>query len=157
MNRRLSGIADGAAAVGISIPAEKEEATARNDISGIAVAGDAPETGSEGPLIMNAVRDSETGEMVATDVIRASKVTARFRNIAERDGKVTVEFDIEIPPSVIDSRLKLKFTPNMDLMGKVSRLEPLYISGSRYRERQMRGYERYRAFIVGEVSLSLLS
>ena len=55
MNRRLSGIADGAAAVGISIPAEKEEATARNDISGIAVAGDAPETGSEGPLIMNAV------------------------------------------------------------------------------------------------------
>lgn len=152
MNRRLSGIADGAAAVGISIPAEKEEATARNDISGIAVAGDAPETGSEGPLIMNAVRDSETGEMVATDVIRASKVTARFRNIAERDGKVTVEFDIEIPPSVIDSRLKLKFTPNMDLMGKVSRLEPLYISGSRYRERQMRGYERYRAFIASIIT-----
>lgn len=32
---------------------------------------------SDGPVIMNAIRDSQTGEMVATDVIRASKVTVR--------------------------------------------------------------------------------
>ena len=29
------------------------------------------------PIIMNAIRDSETGEMVATDVISASRVVAR--------------------------------------------------------------------------------
>ena len=32
---------------------------------------------SEGPILMNAIRDSETGEMVATDVINASTVTVR--------------------------------------------------------------------------------
>ena len=29
------------------------------------------------PFIMNAIRDTETGEMVATDVINASRVVAR--------------------------------------------------------------------------------
>ena len=37
-------------------------------------------------LIMKAVKDEETGEMVATDVLDAAMVTARFRNIAERKG-----------------------------------------------------------------------
>ena len=32
---------------------------------------------SDGPLIMNAIRDDATGEMVATDVINASRVTVR--------------------------------------------------------------------------------
>ena len=41
---------------------------------------------SDEPIIMNAIRDTETGEMVATDVINASKVTARVRNVAERAG-----------------------------------------------------------------------
>lgn len=33
------------------------------------------------PLIMNAIRDDETGEMVATDIISASKVVARFNHV----------------------------------------------------------------------------
>ena len=49
---------------------------------------------TDGPILMNAIRDAETGEMVATDVISASKVTARFRNVAERNGYVTIGFDI---------------------------------------------------------------
>ena len=32
---------------------------------------------TDGPVLMNAIKDSETGEMVATDVISASKVTVR--------------------------------------------------------------------------------
>ena len=32
---------------------------------------------SDGPLIMKAIKDSETGEMVATDIIQASKVMDR--------------------------------------------------------------------------------
>ena len=52
---------------------------------------------SDGPVIMNAIRDSETGEMVATDIISASKVVARFRNVAERAGYVTIGFDVSVP------------------------------------------------------------
>ena len=43
---------------------------------------------SDGPLIMNAIRDDATGEMVATDIINASRVVARFRNVAERAGYI---------------------------------------------------------------------
>ena len=39
---------------------------------------------ADGPTIMNAIRDSETGEMVATDIICASKVVDRVRNVGER-------------------------------------------------------------------------
>ena len=46
------------------------------------------------PFIMNAIKDAETGEMVATDIISASKVTARFRNVAERAGYVSISFDV---------------------------------------------------------------
>lgn len=155
MNRKLSGIAGDGIMPGISIPYDGPENMdyglddAGDDVEG---AADSMSSDDGSPVIMNAIRDTETGEMVATDVIRASKVTARFRNVAERAGKITMEFDIEVPAAVMDSRWKLKFTPEMDVMGDVSCLEPLYITGSRYRERQLRGYERYRAFIASIIT-----
>ena len=51
---------------------------------------------SDEPIIMNAIKDTETGEMVATDVINASRVVARFRNVAERAGYVSISFDVTL-------------------------------------------------------------
>ena len=62
---------------------------------------------SDEPLIMNAIRDDETGEMVATDIINASRVVARFRNVAERGGLVSVSFDVIVPERMKDSRYQL--------------------------------------------------
>jgi hypothetical protein len=42
--------------------------------------------------LMKAQRDSASGEMVATDVLDAAVVTARFRNVAERHGRVDLRF-----------------------------------------------------------------
>lgn len=107
---------------------------------------------SDGPVILNAVKDDETGEMVATDVITASKVTARFRNVAERAGKVTISFDISVPSAMSDSRWKLKISPNMYVQSDTVPLEPVFITGSAYREAQLRGYERYKAFLDGIIT-----
>lgn len=104
------------------------------------------------PLIMNAVRETSTGEMVATDVISASRVIARFRNIAERNGMISMEFDIDVPAGMIGSKWKLKLTPAMEAMGLRTALEPIYITGDRYREAQLRGYERYAAFIASIIT-----
>ena len=103
---------------------------------------------SGGPIIMNAIRDTETGEMVATDVISASKVTARFRNVAERDGYVTIGFDITVPESMMDSRWRLKILPNMLIASDTLPLMPVYVTGKAYRNAQLRGYQRYRAFLA---------
>lgn len=96
---------------------------------------------SDGPVIMNAIRDTETGDMVATDVISASKVTARFRNVAERAGLVTISFDITVPAGLADSRWQLKIRPFLEIMDEVTDLEPIYITGSDYRAAQLRGYQ----------------
>ena len=47
--------------------------------------------------LMRAVRDEGTGEMVATEELQAAVVTARFRNVAERHGKVEIEFQVLVP------------------------------------------------------------
>lgn len=104
------------------------------------------------PFIMNAIKDTETGEMVATDVIRASTVTARFRNVAERMGYVSIGFDVRVPAVMADSKWQLKLTPRMSVMDEQVDLEPLYITGARYREGQLRGYERYRRFLSTIIS-----
>ncbi len=102
---------------------------------------------SDEPIIMNAIKDSETGEMIATDVISESKVTARFRNVAERAGYVSISFDVTVPSLMSDSEWQLKILPMMNIQDDTVGLDALYVTGRKYRARQLRGYERYRAFI----------
>lgn len=104
--------------------------------------------GNGEPIIMNAIRDSETGEMVATDVINASKVTARFNNVAERLGYITISFDVSVPSQLLSSSLQLRFRPRLYLLQDSLSMDELKITGEKYRDRQLRGYERYRNFIA---------
>ena len=98
-------------------------------------------------LVMKAVKDEETGEMVATDVIDAATVTARFRNIAERQGKVDLAFQVIVPSSMRDSRWQLRFYPDMYILGDSLRLDPVVITGDAYRKAQLRGYQQYDRFL----------
>ena len=102
-------------------------------------------------LIMNAVRD-EDGEMVATDVIRAAVVTARFRNVPERNGKVELEFQIRVPREMLDKEWQLRFCPSMAILGDTLSLEEVHVTGSGYRREQDKGYMRYRRFLSSIVT-----
>ena len=115
-------------------------------------------TGEEGQevLIMKAVKDDETGEMVATDVIKAAKVTARFRNLAERHGKVDLCFDVTVPSEMQDSKWQLRFRPEMWIMEDTVALDPVIITGKDYRKTQLRGYEHYRRFLESIITDSTL-
>lgn len=106
----------------------------------------------DGPLIMNAIRDSETGEMVATDVITASRVIAKFRNVAERAGYVSIGFDLYVPAGMSYSEWQLKVFPFMKIQGDTIALDPVYVTGAKYRERQLRGYERYQRFLTSIIT-----
>lgn len=107
---------------------------------------------SDEPIIMNAIKDSETGEMVATDVINASKVVARFRNVAERAGYVSISFDVNVPAAMSDSEWQLKILPFMTIQQDTVPLDALFITGERYRADQLRGYERYKAFLASIIT-----
>lgn len=97
-------------------------------------------------LIMNAVRDVD-GEMVATDRITASYVTARFRNVAERHGRVDLEFQVRVPEEMLDSRWQIRLNPDMFVLGDSLRLDPVIITGAGYRRAQLRGYQQYQRFL----------
>lgn len=97
-------------------------------------------------LIMRAIKD-EDGEMVAHDVIRAAVVTARFRNVAERHGKVDLEFDITVPKEMQDSRWQLRFHPEMIMGEDKMKMEPIIVTGNLYRKAQLKGYQQYEKFL----------
>ena len=97
-------------------------------------------------LIMRAVKD-ENGEMVATDVIQAARVTARFRNVAERSGKVDLNFRIIVPEAMQDREWQLRFYPDLFVAEDSLRLDPILITGEGYRKAQLKGYEHYRRFL----------
>ena len=113
---------------------------------------DTVSSGRGEPVIMNAVRDSETGEMVAVDVIAESKVVARFNHVSERLGNVSIGFDIVVPSELLDSDWQLRFSPTLRIAGEDRKLETVYVTGSGYRNRQLRGYQRYREFLASIVT-----
>lgn len=144
MNRIRSGEVGMMLSVSDEVPLEEEE----DDVVIDSIRG----TLSDEPIIMNAIKDSETGEMVATDVINASKVVARFRNVAERAGYVSVSFDVTVPSSLSDSEWQLKIMPLMMIQDDTLSLDALYVTGEKYRSEQLRGYERYKAFLASIIT-----
>lgn len=103
-------------------------------------------------LFMKAVLDDETGEMVATEVLKAATVTARFRNVAERHGKVNLAFQVIVPKAMMDSKWQLRFYPDMFVLEDSLRLDPVIITGSDYRKEQLRGYQQYEKFLSRIIS-----
>ena len=109
-------------------------------------------------IIMKAIKD-ENGEMVATDVINAAVVEARFRNVAERHGKVDIAFQIRVPKEMQDDAWQLRFYPEMRLPVGAGNdecdtlhLEPVIITGAKYRKAQLRGYQQYEKFLASIVT-----
>ena len=147
--RKMRNIRSGTVALSLSVPEEPPvEEEEDMEVSVDSIRG----TLVDEPLIMNAIRDSETGEMVATDVISASKVTARFRNVAERAGYVSISFDVTVPSALSDSRWQLKIQPLMAIQNDTVPLDAIYVTGELYRAGQLRGYERYRAFLASIIT-----
>ncbi len=147
--RKMQKIRSGNVAMSLSVAderpleEEKEEEAVIDSIRGSL---------SDEPIIMNAIRDSETGEMVATDVISASRVVARFRNVAERAGYVSICFEVILPSSLSDSQWQLKVLPLMRIQEDTLALDALYVTGEKYRAAQLRGYEKYRAFLASIIT-----
>ena len=98
-------------------------------------------------ILMKAIKDEATGEMVANEVLDAAMVTARFRNVAERHGKVDLAFEVRVPKDMMDSKWQLRFNPDMYILQDSIRLDPVIITGAGYRNAQLRGYQRYQRFL----------
>lgn len=102
-------------------------------------------------IIMRAIKDDD-GQTVANQVLEAARVTARFRNVAERHGKVDLEFQIIVPEDLQDSKWQLRYDPVMHIMEDTVALDKVVITGRDYRKRQLRGYQQYQRFLSRIIS-----
>ena len=150
--RKLARLKDGGAAAEIEIAREEsyvpqlaEKAVTRDTLK---IKDD---EGNEF-LIMKAVKDALSGDVVAAEELNAATVTARFRNIAERHGKVDLAFQVIVPAAMQDSRWQLRFYPDMYMLSDSVRLEPVIITGNAYRRAQLKGYQQYSRFLSKIVS-----
>ena len=109
------------------------------------------ETGKD-IIFMKAIKDDVTGEMVANEVLTAAVVTARFRNVPERRGRIDLQFQVIVPAEMYDSKWQLRFKPEMEILGESTRLDPVIITGTQYRKAQLKGYQQYERFLSRIVS-----
>lgn len=103
-------------------------------------------------IIMNAVRDEESGEMVAVEQLNAIVVEAKFRHLAERNGYVDIAFDIIVPKEMQDEHWQLRFQPQFRILEDTLNLDELLITGTRYRQDQQKGYDQYNKYLETIIS-----
>lgn len=149
VQRRISVMGEKGLSAGISIPREQASAMPEVPDAPAAHRDTLKVTGLDGRevLIMRAVRDESTGEMVATEQLDAAVVTARFRNVAERHGKVDLEFLVTVPSEMHDSKWQIRLHPDMWVLDDSLRLDDVVITGADYRKSQLRGYQQYEKFL----------
>lgn len=99
-------------------------------------------------LLMKSVRDEETGEMVASEELDAVVVTAVFRNVAERGGKVGLDFRISVPSAMMDSRWQIRLHPRLIMLGDTTAVDDVILTGSEFRKVQLKGYQQYDRFVA---------
>lgn len=114
-------------------------------------------TGLDGERLnlMKTVTDS-AGNTYAHESLDGVVVTARFKNIAERGGKIDLSFNITIPKSLQDPSWQLRFTPRMKILEDTIDLECIYVTGNEYHLSQKRGYDLYSRFLSSIITDSTL-
>lgn len=88
--------------------------------------------------------------------LRGVTVVARNRNIAERNGKINMDFIVTVPKPLIDRKWQLRVYPRAFKQGDERiDLDPIVLSGADFLKKQKEGYEQYKRFIASIVPDSL--
>lgn len=112
-------------------------------------------TDSSEPLKTTDPEGREVYVMKTGEALSAARVTARFRNVAERGGKVDIEFQLIAPGEILDSKWQLRLHPRLTALDDTFRLDDVLVTGASYRKAQLRGYQQYERFLSKIVTDSL--
>ena len=88
-------------------------------------------------ITMNAVKDEESGEMVAADNLDEIVVVAKFRHVAERNGEVDLVFELSVPLELQQKNWQVRFLPHYFLMGDTLVTDKIFITGNRVYEKNV--------------------
>lgn len=97
-------------------------------------------------FFMKATVDS-SGTIHATEQLRGVVVTARFKNIPERNGMVRISFEVRVPQKMLNPHWQIRIRPHAVIMEDTVEMEEVHVTGRHYRDRQIKGYELYNRFL----------
>lgn len=89
----------------------------------------------------------EYGYSVPYEMLDGALKVATFRNVAERSGKVDLRFRVTVPSDMLDTKWQICLSPILTVQEDTTVLEPFLITGSLFRKRQLRSYDRYRRYL----------
>ena len=72
---------------------------------------------------------------------------ARSKQVAERNGKINLDFVVTVPGELVSNKWQLQLAPVAYKPSDTLYLDRIFLSGADFAKMQKRGYMRYQAFI----------
>ena len=99
-------------------------------------------------LLVPASYDEQLKEsMMNLQIEQVTVSVSNFRNVAERNGKIDLEFSITVPRTLLDERWRVDLRPMLCTARDTFALKRLVLTGERFRRRQQQDMERYRHYL----------
>ncbi len=106
-------------------------------------------------IITRSEHDSISGEDITTVQLSEITVTAQSKQVAERNGKVYLDFLVTVPGSLINNKWQLQLTPVAYTPNDTLYLDKMFLSGADFAKMQKKGYLQYQAFLASIIPDSL--
>ena len=106
-------------------------------------------------IVTEATKDSVTGEYITQMELSEITVVAKSKQVAERNGKINLDFIITVPGELISNKWQVQLTPVAYKSADTLYLDRIFLSGADFAKMQRKGYMRYQAFMNSIIPDSL--
>lgn len=111
-------------------------------------------------IIVASSKEDQEQEITTTVNLEDVTVIAQSRQVAERNGKVNIDFIISVPKKMLEKKWLVDIQPRLTRSGDSSAiaLDNILLYGKKFQDEQERGYKRYHHFLnsIKEDSLDFL-
>lgn len=87
------------------------------------------------------------GEILADVELSEIQIVAPSRRIAERSGKVLIEFLIDVPEVLLRKDYQLTLFPKLTSNDSLCELRPVVLNGNEFRSKQQKQYQAYERYV----------
>lgn len=92
-------------------------------------------------------KDESTGEDIMSMSLADVNIVAKSKNVPERAGKISLDFKVVVPATLINNKWQVRLTPFADKNGQIIEFDKILISGALFFKQQEKGYLMYQNFI----------
>ena len=87
------------------------------------------------------------GELLADVELNEIQIVAPSRRVAERSGKVLIEFMIDVPELLFRKDYQLTLFPRLTSNDSLCELRPVVLNGNEFRSKQQKQYQAYERYV----------